>query len=48
MYKKLKEQILALSKEPMSLQIHKLKETFNNWKGDLEQVDDVTIIGIRV
>ena len=26
----------------------KLKMVFNQWKGDLEQVDDVCIIGIRI
>ena len=25
-----------------------LNDTFNVWKADLEQVDDVTIIGIKI
>jgi len=25
-----------------------LEETFNQWKGDLEQVDDVCVVGIRI
>ena len=25
-----------------------LKKTFNDWRGDLEQVDDMLIIGIRI
>ena len=25
-----------------------LNETFENWKGDLEQVDDILVIGISV
>ncbi|HYG50953.1 MAG TPA: SpoIIE family protein phosphatase [Flavobacteriales bacterium] len=27
---------------------NKLKEEFDNWKGELEQVDDVCVIGIRI
>jgi hypothetical protein len=29
-------------------QKEKLQIEFNNWKGDLEQVDDVLIIGVKV
>ena len=29
-------------------QKEKLSRTFDEWKGTLEQVDDVTIIGIRI
>ncbi len=25
-----------------------VEEAFENWKGDLEQVDDVCVIGVRV
>jgi hypothetical protein len=25
-----------------------LNETFNSWKGDLEQIDDVCVIGVRI
>ena len=34
----------------MSMQAQKeaLKNTFNNWKGNLEQVDDVCVVGIRI
>jgi serine phosphatase RsbU (regulator of sigma subunit) len=28
-------------------QMNIFKETFENWRGDLEQVDDVTVVGIR-
>ncbi|MBK7667589.1 MAG: SpoIIE family protein phosphatase [Sphingobacteriaceae bacterium] len=48
MYKKLKELLITISQEPMKTQKEMLVETLNSWKGDLEQVDDVCLIGIRV
>ncbi|MFI5202974.1 MAG: tetratricopeptide repeat protein [Flavobacteriales bacterium] len=33
---------------PMSAQKEKLNSTFENWRGDLEQLDDVCVIGIRI
>ena len=47
-YKALKEILLSIQKLPMVEQKEVLYSTFENWKGDLEQVDDVLIIGIRV
>jgi hypothetical protein len=29
-------------------QADKLDNTFENWKGSMEQVDDVLVIGIRI
>ena len=48
MYKKLKEFIINISQLPMKEQKEQLEIAFNYWKGDLEQVDDVCLIGIRV
>ncbi len=48
MNKKLKELLLANVHLPISKQKELLDEVFKNWVGDLEQVDDVTIIGIKV
>lgn len=47
-YKQLEEILLANWQKPLSEQRQILSEAFNNWKGQLEQVDDVCIIGIRV
>jgi ligand-binding sensor domain-containing protein/serine phosphatase RsbU (regulator of sigma subunit) len=47
MYKKLKEFLVSIASKPMLEQKHILKSTFEAWRGDLEQVDDVLIIGIR-
>ena len=47
-YKTLKELLLRLHKKPMETQKKELERIFINWKGDLEQVDDVLIIGIKI
>ncbi len=46
-YKQLNDIILKNSDRSMKDQGASLKETFNSWKGELEQVDDVCVIGIR-
>jgi ligand-binding sensor domain-containing protein/serine phosphatase RsbU (regulator of sigma subunit) len=48
MYKKLKELLISIAHEPMEMQKKKLNKAFFDWKGDLEQVDDVCVIGVRV
>jgi serine phosphatase RsbU (regulator of sigma subunit) len=48
MYKQLKDLVISIAQEPMEQQHKKLDAVFSSWKGELEQVDDVTIIGIRV
>jgi len=46
-YKTLNELIIANTSKPLADQCTTLRTTFENWKGNLEQVDDVCIIGIR-
>ncbi len=48
MSKNLKELLIANAHLPMQQQKELLDNTFNNWVGDLEQVDDVTLIGIKI
>ncbi|MES2761788.1 MAG: SpoIIE family protein phosphatase [Bacteroidota bacterium] len=48
MYKNLKELLASIAHLPMDEQKETLKSSFNNWKGTLEQVDDVCLIGIRI
>ncbi|MDO8998402.1 MAG: tetratricopeptide repeat protein [Bacteroidota bacterium] len=48
MSKKLKELLAANSQLPMQDQKQLLEKTFADWVGNLEQVDDVTLIGVRV
>lgn len=48
MSKQLKEYLMIISILPMQEQKQKLTVVFDNWKGNMEQVDDVCLIGIRV
>jgi serine phosphatase RsbU (regulator of sigma subunit)/Tfp pilus assembly protein PilF len=47
-YKQLEELILSNSEKLTSQQLHVLDTTFKNWQGNLDQVDDVCVVGIRV
>ena len=47
-HKQLQELLLSISNEPLEIQKQKLSDVFDNWKGNLEQVDDVCLIGVRV
>ncbi len=48
MYKQLKELLISISTASMEIQKQKLSDTLNDWKGNIEQVDDICIIGIRI
>ncbi len=45
---RLKELLLSIYPERMTDQKSKLKLAFDVWKGELEQIDDVCIIGVRL
>ena len=47
-YRSLNEMLLTNSKEMVVKQSQLLEKTFMTWKGDLEQVDDVCVIGIKI
>ncbi|MEW6469307.1 MAG: tetratricopeptide repeat protein, partial [Bacteroidota bacterium] len=47
-YKKLKESLSSLAPLPVAEQEMKLHRDFEDWKGNMEQVDDVLVIGVRV
>jgi phosphoserine phosphatase RsbU/P len=40
--------LLSIHQKPMTLQKELLDQHFNRWKGKYEQVDDVTILGIKI
>lgn len=47
-YKQLAELIMANRNLPMREQCKILENTFINWKGNLDQIDDVCIIGLKL
>ncbi|MEO8762558.1 MAG: tetratricopeptide repeat protein [Bacteroidia bacterium] len=47
MYKQLKALLISIAHLPMQKQKETLVENFSTWKGGLEQIDDVCIIGIK-
>ena len=47
-YKQLEEKLLAISDKRPEEQKEILSTSFEDWKGNLEQIDDVTLIGIRL
>lgn len=47
-YRQLKEKLVSIVNLPLKEQKENLLAEFNNWKGELEQIDDVCIIGIRI
>jgi serine phosphatase RsbU (regulator of sigma subunit) len=47
-YKQLKDLLVAINNETMQKQLIILNDSFENWKGNLEQVDDVCVIGLKI
>jgi serine phosphatase RsbU (regulator of sigma subunit) len=44
----LKKLLIANQNLPMQMQLANLDEVFENWRGALEQLDDVCLIGVRL
>lgn len=47
-YNPFKNFLIAIAAQPLEEQSRLLNEEFNRWKGNLEQVDDVCVIGVRI
>lgn len=47
-YKQLEELFIRLNAFPLTQQEREIEETFDQWKGHLEQVDDVCIIAFQI
>jgi serine phosphatase RsbU (regulator of sigma subunit) len=48
MRKRFKEILTSISIQEIDEQEKTLHETFNAWKGSMEQTDDLLVIGIRI
>ena len=46
--KRFRELLLSVQDKSMDVQKQLLNEAFEDWRGDLEQVDDVCVIGVKV
>ena len=40
--------LVSMKKETMENQLEILGDHFEGWKGELEQVDDVCVIGVKI
>jgi serine phosphatase RsbU (regulator of sigma subunit)/tetratricopeptide (TPR) repeat protein len=47
-YKQLKEVLISIQEHTMNDQQKIIDQTFTRWKGDLEQIDDVLMIGVKI
>lgn len=48
MAKALQELLLSIRGEPLIVQKELLDNAFEKWRGNIEQIDDVCVIGIKV
>lgn len=48
MHKNFTQFLCEISDLPMTVQKEKLENFFDEWRGDLEQIDDVSVVGIRI
>ena len=47
-YRQLNDLLLTIKDSPLSTQKDALESSFESWRGNQEQVDDVLIIGIKI
>ncbi len=47
-YLQMQQLLIAIHNKPMNEQKKILEDTINNWKGNLEQVDDILVLGVRL
>ena len=48
MYRQFKELLRSINNKPMTEQHKVLESKFDEWKGELFQIDDVCVIGVRI
>lgn len=47
-YKRLKEKLITVCSNDLKFQKNSLVQLLNDWKGDMEQIDDICIVGIKL
>lgn len=47
MYRRFRHLLLSIYNQPMSVQRHIMEKSLNEWKGGLEQVDDILVLGVK-
>jgi serine phosphatase RsbU (regulator of sigma subunit)/tetratricopeptide (TPR) repeat protein len=48
MYKPFKRMFLSIQEEPMEKQLTYIDKAMRKWKGELDQLDDICIVGVRI
>ncbi|MDB4534350.1 tetratricopeptide repeat protein [Vicingaceae bacterium] len=48
MYKKFKQLILSIQDKSMDNQLAFIDKTLTDWKGDIDQLDDVCVLGVKI
>ena len=48
MYKPFKKLLISMKDKSMNEQLNLIENHFQTWKGDLEQIDDVCVMGIKI
>jgi serine phosphatase RsbU (regulator of sigma subunit) len=48
MAKRLKELLVGIFNEPLTKQVNILNTTIEKWKGNIEQIDDILVIGMKI
>lgn len=48
MYKQFKQLLITIQERPMEEQKNILNKTILNWRGDLDQIDDICVMGVRI
>lgn len=47
MYGKFKKLLISIQSQPIDQQLETLERTFAEWRGEIDQVDDVLVIGVK-
>ena len=48
MYKNFREYLITIHQEKVEHQKELLNDNIEKWKGNLEQIDDIVVMGVRI